>query len=71
MSSPPTPLLTILETLQAHGQVSSQELAERLSVDPGSVRQYVTMLQELGIPVKAARGSGVVTGFHLAIPCLP
>ncbi len=56
MYSPTTRLLTVLELLQARGRVGGRELAERLEVDPRSVRRYVTMLQDLGIPVTSERG---------------
>ena len=56
MYSPATRLLTTLELLQVRDHVSGTELAERLDVDPRSVRRYVTMLQDLGIPVEAVRG---------------
>jgi predicted DNA-binding transcriptional regulator YafY len=48
--------LTVLELLQARGRLSGPELAERLEVDLRTVRRYVTMLQDLGIPVEAERG---------------
>jgi predicted DNA-binding transcriptional regulator YafY len=53
---PTTRLLTILELLQAHPQLSGAELAARLEVDRRSVRRYVAMLQDLGIPVEASHG---------------
>jgi predicted DNA-binding transcriptional regulator YafY len=55
-SRPATRLLTMLEVLQARGRVSGRELAERLQVDPRTVRRYAVKLEELGIPVEAARG---------------
>jgi predicted DNA-binding transcriptional regulator YafY len=42
--------------LQTHHRLSGPELAERLEVDLRTVRRYVTMLQDLGIPVEAERG---------------
>lgn len=56
MYSPTTRLLTILELLQAHRQMSGGELARRLEVHPRTVRRYITMLQDMGIPVEAERG---------------
>lgn len=56
MYSPSTRLLTILELLQARERVSGPELAARLEVSPRSVRRYITMLQEMGIPVEGERG---------------
>ncbi len=56
MYHPTTRLLTVLELLQAHERLSGTELARRLEVAPRSVRRYILMLQDLGIPVEAARG---------------
>lgn len=56
MYNPTTRLLTVLELLQARGRLSGVELAQRLEVDARSVRRYVTMLQDLGIPVTSERG---------------
>lgn len=56
MYHPTTRVLTVLELLQARGRLSGPELAERLEVDLRTVRRYVTMLQDLGIPVEAERG---------------
>jgi predicted DNA-binding transcriptional regulator YafY len=53
---PTTRVLTVLELLQARGQISGSELAERLEIDRRTVRRYITMLQDLGIPVEAERG---------------
>lgn len=57
MYHPTTRVLTILELLQAHPQLSGAELAERLEVDRRSVRRYVVMLQDLGIPIETTRGN--------------
>ncbi len=56
MYHPTTRVLVVLELLQAHGRMTGPELAERLEVDLRTVRRYVTMLQDLGIPVEAERG---------------
>ena len=56
MYHPTTRVLAVLELLQAHQRLSGPELAERLEVDLRTVRRYVTMLQDLGIPVEAERG---------------
>jgi predicted DNA-binding transcriptional regulator YafY len=53
---PTTRLLTALELLQSRRQLSGPELAERLEVNVRSVRRYITMLQDLGIPVEGGRG---------------
>jgi len=57
-SLPATRLLAMLEVLQARGRVGGPELAERLGVDPRTVRRYAVKLDELGIPVEAERGPG-------------
>jgi predicted DNA-binding transcriptional regulator YafY len=54
--TPTTRLLTLLELLQARGRLTGAELAERLEVNQRSVRRYVAMLQDLGVPVDGARG---------------
>lgn len=56
MYSPTTRLLTVLELLQAHPRLSGAELAARLETDRRTVRRYVMMLQDLGIPIAAERG---------------
>src|SRR5437764_9842270 len=56
MYFPTTRVLTVLELLQSHHQLSGPELAARLEVDVRTVRRYITMLQDLGIPVEAGRG---------------
>lgn len=56
MYHPTTRLLTILELLQTQGQMSSSQLAARLEVDARTVRRYVLMLQDLGIPIEAEMG---------------
>ncbi len=56
MYNPSTRLLTILEILGARGRMSGPELAARLEVSPRSVRRYVTMLQDMGIPIEGERG---------------
>lgn len=56
MSHPTVRLLTMLELLQAHPRITGAELAERLELDPRTVRRYIAMLQEWGIPILAKRG---------------
>lgn len=56
MYSPTTRLLTILEILQSYKQMSGSELARRLEVDVRTIRRYIVMLQDMGIPVEAERG---------------
>ncbi|MBX3080061.1 MAG: YafY family transcriptional regulator [Anaerolineae bacterium] len=56
MQHPTTRVLTVLELLQAYPQITGRELAARLEVDVRTVRRYITILQDLGIPVEAERG---------------
>lgn len=56
MYSPTTRLLSVLELLQSRQQMSGSEIARRLEVDPRTVRRYIAMLQDMGIPVEAERG---------------
>jgi predicted DNA-binding transcriptional regulator YafY len=48
--------LTVLELLQAHESISGPNLAARLEVNIRTVRHYITLLQDLGIPIEAERG---------------
>jgi predicted DNA-binding transcriptional regulator YafY len=56
MYHPTTRVLTVLELLQSRHRVTGSEIAQRLEVDTRTVRRYIAMLQELGIPVHAVRG---------------
>jgi len=69
MPRPTTRVLALLELLQAHPRLSGAELARRLEVDRRTVRRYVALLEELGIPLTAERGRDgaymLVSGFKL------
>jgi predicted DNA-binding transcriptional regulator YafY len=56
LSHPTTRVLTVLELLQSRARLSGTELADRLDVDPRTVRRYVSALQELGVPVESEPG---------------
>lgn len=56
MYHPTTRVLAVLALLQAHGRMSGSELAERLEVNIRTLRRYIIMLQDLGIPIEAERG---------------
>jgi biotin operon repressor len=56
MYHPTTRVLTILEMLQSQPGLSGAAIAKQLEVDRRTVRRYVAMLQELGIPIKTTRG---------------
>jgi len=55
-SYPTTRVLALLELLQTYGRVSGPELSRRLGVGERTVRRYMTLLADLGIPVEAGRG---------------
>ncbi|MFC4257776.1 helix-turn-helix transcriptional regulator [Marinobacter lacisalsi] len=69
MSGPTTRVLAALELLQSRRQISGAELAERLQVDRRTVRRYISVLEELGIPVTTEQGRyggyRLVAGFKL------
>lgn len=56
MYHPTTRVLAVLELLQSRHRVTGAELAERLEVDGRTVRRYITILQDLGIPIEGERG---------------
>lgn len=69
MEGPTTRVLAVLELLQAQGRVSGAVLAERIGVDGRTLRRYIAMLEELGIPITTERGRHggylLVAGFKL------
>jgi predicted DNA-binding transcriptional regulator YafY len=58
MYHPTARLLTILELLQTHPSLTGAALAQRLEVAPRSVRRYIQLLQDMGMPVEATYGPG-------------
>ena len=56
MYHPTTRVLAVLALLQSHGRMSGAELAGRLEVNIRTLRRYIIMLQDLGIPIEAERG---------------
>ncbi len=56
MYHPTTRLLTILEILQSKPFVSGPELSQKLEVDVRSIRRYITMLRDMGIPIESEAG---------------
>ena len=54
--TPAARLFTLLDVLQSRPGVSAARLAERLEVEARSVRRYMVMLQDMGIPVEGTRG---------------
>jgi predicted DNA-binding transcriptional regulator YafY len=69
MGHPTTRVLAVLELLQAHGRLTGTEIARRLEVDVRTVRRYIALLEEIGIPITAERGRYggymLVAGFKL------
>jgi predicted DNA-binding transcriptional regulator YafY len=58
MPTPASRLFELLELLQTEPLTTGREIAERLSIDPRTVRRYIATLQDLGIPVEGERGVG-------------
>lgn len=56
MYFPSTRLLNILDLLRSHGQLTARQLAQHLEVDARSVRRYMVMLEDMGMPVETVRG---------------
>ncbi|MFC5740594.1 helix-turn-helix transcriptional regulator [Dyella tabacisoli] len=69
MALPTTRVLAVLELLQSHGRISGPELARRVNVDVRTLRRYIVILEELGIPITTERGRYgaymLVAGFKL------
>lgn len=56
MYHPTTRVLTVLELLQSHGEMTGPQIAQRLEINVRTVRRYIVMLQDMGIPVESERG---------------
>jgi len=69
MSQPTTRVLALLEMLQAREISGGAELARALEVDRRTLRRYIVMLEDLGIPIVTTQGRfggyQVVPGFKL------
>lgn len=69
MARPTTRVLAVLDLLQSHGRLAGPELAQRVGVDVRTLRRYIVVLEELGIPITSERGRYgaylLVPGFHL------
>jgi predicted DNA-binding transcriptional regulator YafY len=61
--------LAVLELLQTHGRMSGADMARRLEVDGRTLRRYIVMLEQIGIPITAERGRhggyALMPGFKL------
>ena len=56
MSNTATRLITLLMLLQRQPNQKAAELAEELGISVRSLHRYITMLDEMGIPIYAERG---------------
>src|SRR6185503_20177561 len=56
MYHPTTRVLAVLALLQTHGRLTGAELAQRLEVNIRTLRRYIIMLQDRGIPIESERG---------------
>src|SRR5437762_12633295 len=69
MGHPTTRVLAVLELLQSREQISGAELADRVQVDRRTLRRYISMLEEMGIPITTEQGRyggyRLVPGFTL------
>jgi predicted DNA-binding transcriptional regulator YafY len=69
MPHPTIRVLAVLELLQGQGQMSGAELARRVEVDGRTLRRYIAMLEEMGIPIMTEQGRyggyRLVPGFKL------
>jgi predicted DNA-binding transcriptional regulator YafY len=67
--TPTLRLLAVLELLQSRSEVSGQELAQTLEVEERSIRRYVMLLRDIGIPIQSERGRhggySLLPGFRL------
>ncbi|KQV82376.1 transcriptional regulator [Massilia sp. Root351] len=69
MYHPTTRVLAVLELLQTHGRLSGAEMSRRLEVDGRTLRRYIVMLEQIGIPILSERGRhggyALMPGFKL------
>jgi predicted DNA-binding transcriptional regulator YafY len=69
MYHPTTRALAVLELLQTHGRLSGADMARRLEVDGRTLRRYIVMLEQIGIPITSERGRhggyALMPGFKL------
>ncbi|KQX01480.1 transcriptional regulator [Massilia sp. Root418] len=69
MYHPTTRVLAVLELLQTHGRLSGAEMSRRLAVDGRTLRRYIVMLEQIGIPIMSERGRhggyALMPGFKL------
>jgi predicted DNA-binding transcriptional regulator YafY len=56
MYSSTSRVLAVLDLLQTHGPMHAEDLCARLEVDVRTVRRYVLILRERGVPIERRRG---------------
>lgn len=56
MAHPTARVLAVLELLQTHGRLRGDEIAARLEVDVRTVRRYIQILKDRGMPIEMERG---------------
>ena len=56
MANTATRLITLIMLLQRQPNQTAAQLAQTLAVSVRTVQRYITMLDEIGIPVYAERG---------------
>jgi predicted DNA-binding transcriptional regulator YafY len=70
MSNPATRLITLIMLLQRRPNQKAGELAEQLGVSVRTLHRYMSMLDEMGIPVYSERGPyggfSLVRGYRMA-----
>jgi predicted DNA-binding transcriptional regulator YafY len=69
MTNLATRLITLIMLLQRQPQQTATQLAQELDVSVRTVQRYMTMLEEIGIPIYAERGScggyALVRGYQM------
>src|SRR5256885_9261113 len=69
MAHPTVRVLAVLELLQSQAQIGGAEPAQRVQVDRRTLRRYIAMLEEMGIPITTEQGRyggyRLVPGFKL------
>lgn len=69
MANVATRLISIILMLQSRGTLKASELAEELDVSERTIHRYMTMLDEMGIPIYSERGPyggfSLVRGYKL------
>ena len=70
MYHPTTRVFAVLELLQTHGRLSGADMAARMNIDQRTLRRYIAVLEEMGLPITAQRGRfggyALMPGFRLA-----